>query len=121
MFDVGDEVVCVDDSPYRDGVPFGVTRGERFTVLRSIPEGSVLYSDAGITVTSDDATIAIGRNNIALREWWKRTGRPEVLLLDVWLPERFRKVERKRSREELYALIGIRVDQTGGARVPELV
>lgn len=122
MFEVGDEVVCVNDEDdwienmgARSFYPVPFRKGDLFTVKGILPSGS---NNGSYTVTRDCIQIGLCSPSKAILV--QRCGLP-MQSTDVWGAYRFRKVERKRTREELYALIGIRVDQTGGARVPELV
>lgn len=114
MFEVGDEVVCVDDGDEEahkaDGAieyyRCGLVRGQVYTVIGVYPKGSMVQYGA--------ETISFHNDFIAV-------GVPDYVGHDSWWSGRFRKVERKRTREELYALIGISVDAKGGARVSEPV
>lgn len=112
MFEVGDEVVCVDDSPEREGA-LNLKLGETFVVMAIHNCGQ----DFGDFVVIGDS-ISIGRQCELVVQYCQRFGML-VPNFDIWDAARFRKVERKRTREELYALIGI-TDMVG-ARVPELV
>lgn len=110
MFEVGDEVVCVDDSAEPFG-EVGLRKGEVFIVCDVFRPGETFGNYNIISFG-----IAIGRK-CQLLERHARIMGLYVPHYDIWAADRFRKVERKRSREELYALIGIdgMVDQ----RVPE--
>ena len=116
MFSVGDEVVCIDDSPYGIGAPFSVRKGERFTVIGAFPVGTPLAPN-GESIRDVDA-ISIGLENPAMVNWYSDCN---LFTYDLWPAFRFRKVERKRTREELYALIGIALGQNGNVRVLETV
>lgn len=109
MFEVGQEVVCVDASDeetHKDGgiVEFhacGLVKGQVYTVLCVYPKGS--------RVQFGDTTISFANDFIAV-------GVPDHDGYDSWWSGRFRKIQRKHTREELYSLIGIdgMVDQREG-------
>lgn len=121
MFSVGEEVVVVDDSDdwivcagKRTMIPVGLKKGDVFTV-----RGVIAPRTKFGTQTTTTFCIQIGLPAPAM-EALARQG--ELLdTLDVWPADRFRKVERKRTREELYALIGIDLSQNGTVRVLETV
>lgn len=116
MFSVGDEVECVDDSSEPIG-PWPFRKGATFTVQGFWREGETI--DGLNSIRGCDA-VAIGFENTRLRNNLESFS---VLLphYDIWDAARFRKVERKRTREELYALIGISAGQNGTVRVLETV
>lgn len=100
MFNVGDEVVCVDDSIDRCG-SLDVKRGEKFVVLAVLAPGEHFGPDV-----LNSFAISIGRKWNAFEYYAEVCGKTYPHF-DLWQASRFRKVERKRSREELYSLIGI--------------
>ncbi len=95
MFNVGDEIVCVDQAP----TYCPVQKGDRFTCLAILPEGTVVAAD-GSKLGCE--CVSIGVDNPMLIE-----EEPGLSTYDLWPSCHFRKVERKRTREELYSLIGI--------------
>ena len=120
MFSVGDEVVCINDEPYwvdvngeRNLIDIGIKKGAAFTVIGAFPAG---YKNGQFVLTND--CIQIGRPNPA-NEYVRVISVFLMASMDIWVADRFRKVERKRTREELYALIGISAGQNGTVRVLE--
>lgn len=119
MFSVGDEVVCVNDEDdwienlgVKSFYPIPFRKGDVFTVKGVVPSGS---ENGGYIVTRDCIQIGISSPS---QEVMARKSSLPMQSTDVWGAHRFRKVERKRTREELYALIGI--DGMVGDRVREV-
>lgn len=109
MFSVNDEIVCVDDSEL-NGYAVLFKKGDVFTVAAVWPKGV----EFGPFVTSKDCvSIGIPEPMLNSPTMPLRSLLPSV---DLWPANRFRKVQKKRSREELYSLIGIdgMVDQREG-------
>ena len=86
MFEVGDRVVCVDDSDI-DGSPYPVRAGQKFTVLDIFLKGHRFTS----TCSASADAISIGLHN---HEVFRRIADiPEVLPhYDIWHATRFRKL-----------------------------
>lgn len=114
MFSPGDEIECVSNEPNVLGWRPPIEKGARFTVLGVYPVGSMIGPEAIML----EPCIAIGKENESLRRWIDQQ-RTSLYHYDLWPSHNFRKIERKRTREELHALIGI--SDMLGQRAPELV
>ena len=70
--------------------------------------------------TCESVSIGVGvENAILVDELRMLCPCASFVITDIWVADRFRKIERKRTREELHALIGI--SDMLGERAPELV
>lgn len=121
MFQIGDEVVCVDDSdrPFTVmGVKYPLRwplkKGDRFVVQGVFQPG---YETSHWYLSCE--CIGIGVDDVELKALCLQFGLEIGDQLDVWESARFRKVEKKRDRQELYQLLGI--DQKLTNKSPEPV
>lgn len=110
MFNVGDEVEVIDASPLPSGRVYPLVKGQKFVVLSAFTRGADLGD-----FTANQDLISIGVEFRPFRDYAHHHGF-QALTFDVWQAYRFRKIQRKRAREELYSLIGIdgMVDQREG-------
>lgn len=110
MFNPGDEIECIDRAPA--GCP--VQKGDRFVCPAFIGEGATVAPD-GSYLGCDCVSIGIDNPMLSRSE-------PGLSTYDLWPAIHFRKIQKKRTREELYSLIGIdgMVDQRARevARLP---
>lgn len=102
MFSPGDVVKCIDFGARGPIIWLGKRCTDNVNILRLSPDGAYTIDCCHM---SDDGTPVVG-----------------ICGIDTcgFLAERFRKVEKKRTREELYSLIGITLEEKGGARVPAI-
>ena len=113
MFNPGDEIECINAAPIGNEVP-PFSKVDKFIVRgfweagQWFGEHQLLFDCVSIGIADPyvERLIAIGKLVL-----------PHGPKADIWAAKRFRKVQKKRTREELYSLIGIdgMVDQ----RVPE--
>lgn len=113
MFDVGDEIVCIDDTPgetyigqtaYRRPGPLPIRKGEVYVVQAVFLPG---YRDANFVCTKP--AVAVGVDDPDWYDFMESiTGRrPIVSTRDLWIVERFRKVVKPMNRTELYNRMNI--------------
>ena len=102
MFNVGDEVAVIDEEWGAPEFPFPLKKGQRFTVLEAYPEGSRF----GRAIIRHGDGIGIGLEYTAFRQYIEARGW-NLPHYDLWPASKFRKVERKRAREELHQALGI--------------
>ena len=105
MFDIGERVICVDDT----GAEGRIVRGRSYIVRAQIPAKTVWarhLSGAYSTVEEDCIGIGISSCKDAFRcPGWT------VLISDVWPARAFRRPHRLETRTALTELVGL-VDST---------
>ena len=117
MFEVGDEVVCVEDewgvsdAAFLGEIGFPLRKGETFVIQRVLP--SVLkFSGTLATMTAwtrdGNPHVSIGRPNPVFSACCERFG-IVIDSVDLWPSAYFRKVDKRRKhvRQALAQLIGL--------------
>lgn len=101
MFNPGDEVICIDDTPVGDEAPLTpLKKGERYVVRAFYPQGS-LFTPGLICL---DAGVSVGLSWPAIEEYALANG---ITLphSDLWAARRFRKVLRiTEAKQEILSL-----------------
>ncbi len=102
MFQVGERVICVDDSEC-EGL---IVRGRSYVVLAVLPAGTVVARGGGWTATITEDNISIGICSLVWNPEVPRLG-VTVFIDDVWQPQRFRRPQRLETRTALSELVGL--------------
>ncbi len=101
MFEVGERVICVDDS----GCDGAIVRGRSYVVQALVPGGTVIFKHGSTSITICEDTISVGAHldlTFLAFDYSRHT-----LKYDFWACYRFRRPQRLETRTALAELVGL--------------